>query len=238
MTSQRDLTARTGLAVPMSGAAPGAVPRPNGTGSARRLTADERRRQLFTVALNLFAERGFRSTTMDDIAEVAGVTKPLVYQHFSSKRALYLELVDSVAKELVAAIGEAVAHAPGPRQQVEMGFAAYFDMVVTHEAAFRLLYGRNYDDELGEALRRVEDAIAAAIEPLIAAGLDDGHRRFLAHAVVGMAEGASRCWITGRGGQAPQGAADGTGEDDPIARRLAGRLADLAWAGLRSVHAD
>jgi AcrR family transcriptional regulator len=211
------------------------------TSSTRRLTADERRRQLFTVALNLFAERGFRSTTMDDIAEAAGVTKPLVYQHFSSKRALYLELVDSVAKELVAAIGDAVANASGPRQQVEMGFAAYFDMVVTHEAAFRLLYGRNYDDDLGEALGRVEDAIAAAIEPLITAGLDDGHRRFLAHAVVGMAEGASRCWITGRGGPVPEGDARGSGArpgDDSVAQRLAGRLADLAWAGLRSVHAD
>jgi len=222
----------------MSAAVPGTVPRPKGTGPVRRLTADERRRQLFTVALNLFAERGFRSTTMDDIAEAAGVTKPLVYQHFSSKRALYLELVDSVAKELVAAIGEAVANASGPRQQVEMGFAAYFDMVVTHEAAFRLLYGRNYDDELGDALRRVEDAIAAAIEPLIAAGLDEGHRRFLAHAVVGMAEGASRCWITGRGAPADDGMLSGTAEDDSIAQRLAGRLADLAWAGLRSVHAD
>src|SRR5580704_9006247 len=91
--------------------------------SARRLTAGQRRRQLFAVALELFAQRGYRATTMDDIAEAAGVTKPLVYQHFSSKRALYLELVDSIAQELVGAVRRAVAAAEGPRRQVELGFA-------------------------------------------------------------------------------------------------------------------
>src|SRR5271168_5070499 len=85
----------------------------------RRLSANERRQQLFSVALELFASRGYRATTMDDIAEAAGVTKPLVYQHFSSKRALYLELVESVSAELLAAIAQATASADGPRQQVE-----------------------------------------------------------------------------------------------------------------------
>ena len=66
------------------------------------------------MALALFAERGYRATTMDDVAEAAGVTKPLVYQHFSSKRALYLELVDSVARELLAAVARATAAAEGP----------------------------------------------------------------------------------------------------------------------------
>jgi AcrR family transcriptional regulator len=205
----------------------------------RRLTGGERRRQLSEVALRLFAERGYRATTMDDVAEAAGVTKPLVYQHFSSKRALYLELVDSVAQELLDAVGRATAAAEGPRQQVEMGFAAYFELVVTHENAFRLLYGRTDadDPELGQALRRVEDAIAEAIEPLIAAGLDPDHRRFLAYAVVGMAEGASRHWIATRAdGPAPAGPT--AGESSAEAQRLAARLADLAWAGLRSVHAD
>jgi AcrR family transcriptional regulator len=206
----------------------------------RRLSGGERRKQLFEVALRLFAERGYRATTMDDVAEAAGVTKPLVYQHFSSKRALYLELVDSVAQELLDAVGRATAAADGPRQQVELGFAAYFELVVTHENAFRLLYGRNdaEDPELGQALRRVEDAIAEAIEPLIAAGLDTDHRRFLAYAVVGMAEGASRHWIATRTAGGPAATTTVTGESTAEAQRLAARLADLAWAGLRSVHAD
>jgi len=110
--------------------------------------------------------------------------------------------------------------------------------VVAHDEAFRLLYGRNdsEDPELGDALRRVEDAMAEAIDPLIAAGLDAEHRRTLAYAVVGMAEGASRHWIATShepGFVTPDAAAS-----DAEAHRLAGRLADLAWAGLRSVHAD
>src|ERR1700735_2477696 len=94
--------------------------------SQRRLTAEQRRQQLVAVALQLFADHGYRATTMDDVAEAAGVTKPLLYQHFSSKRALYLELVDSVPHELLPAVGEPTASADGPRQQVEQGFAAYF----------------------------------------------------------------------------------------------------------------
>jgi len=186
---------------------------------------------------------------MDDIADAAGVTKPLLYQHFSSKRALYVELVDSVAHELLEAIGEATGNAAGPRQQVEDGFAAYFRMVVTHETAFQLLYGRGRPthEELGFALRRVEDAIVEAIDPLIAAGLDPVHRRFLAYAVVGMAEGASRHWIESR---SESGAADPGGRDAADRPRsspggpseewqiLARRLAELAWAGLRAVHPD
>jgi AcrR family transcriptional regulator len=200
--------------------------------TVRRLTAEQRREQLFSVALELFARRGYRSTTMDDIAEAAGVTKPLVYQHFSSKRALYLELVDSIAQDLLVAIRGAVMRAEGPRQQVEMGFAAYFRLVINREAEFRLLYGRDHadDKELGRALRTVEDAIAQAIDPLIDAGLDDNHRRLLAYAVVGMAEGASRIFMA----QRPVSVM----EVEEEALRLAQRMADLAWAGLRSVHAD
>ena len=202
----------------------------------RRLTADARRRQLFDVALSLFAEHGYAATTMDDIAEAAGVTKPLVYQHFESKRALYLELLDVVSEDLVDRIVQSTAAAEGPRQQVELGFAGYFELMVDNELAFRLLYGRDAPDdtELGAALLRVEETIAQAIDPLIDAGLDPVHRRLLAHAVVGMAEGASRHWLDAHGGS-PEGSLDQV-DRAAEASRLAAQLADFAWAGLRQVH--
>ncbi len=78
----------------------------------------------------------------------------------------------------------------------------------------------------------MEDAIAEAIDPLIAAGLDDDHRRLLAYGIVGMAEGVSRRFMA----QRPEGGGDGAFEEEAL--RLARRMADLAWAGLRSVHAD
>jgi AcrR family transcriptional regulator len=214
----------------------GALPTEHGPGpGGRRLTADARRRQLSDVALSLFAAHGYPATTMDDIAEAAGVTKPLVYQHFDSKRALYLELMDVFSTELVTRIVKATAGARGPRQQVELGFAAYFELMVDNEPAFRLLYGRDAPDdaELGAALRRVEDAIAQAIDPLIDAGLEPEHRLLLAHAVVGMAEGASRHWLASR--RPATGSSDAVGHRDD-ASQLAAQLADFAWAGLRQVH--
>jgi AcrR family transcriptional regulator len=201
--------------------------------TTKRLPADRRRQQLLDVALTLFAERGFNATTMDDTAEAAGVTKPLLYQHFDSKRALYLELVESVATTMLDTIGAAVASASGPRQQVEGGFAAYFRLVVTQPDAFNLLFGSNVpnDPELSSAVRKVQDAIVEAIDPFIDAGLDEDHRRLLAYAMVGMAEGASHHFVGTRNPVE-------RGTEEAEASRLARRLADLAWAGLRSVHPD
>jgi AcrR family transcriptional regulator len=204
--------------------------------TSKRLPADQRREQLLEVALRLFATSGFNATTMDDIAEEAGVTKPLLYQHFDSKRALYLELVDSVAKSLLEGIGKAVAEAEGPRQQVEGGFAAYFNLVVTHADAFRLLFGSDVpnDPELSRAVRRVENMIAEAIDVLIDADLEEDHRRMLGYAVVGMAEGASRHFLESRTSAGQEDSA----ADAAQSAKLASRLADLAWAGLRTVHRD
>ncbi len=147
--------------------------------------------------------------------------------------------MDVFSGELVNRIVTATADAGGPRQQVELGFAAYFELMVGNEQAFRLLYGRDAPDdpELGAALRRVEDTIAEAIDPLIDAGLDPEHRLLLAHAVVGMAEGASRHWLDAHLTESPpddSSAVDVCQADE--AARLATRLADFAWAGLRQVH--
>jgi AcrR family transcriptional regulator len=199
----------------------------------KRLPADLRRQQLLEVALRLFAARGFEATTMDEIAEAAGVTKPLLYQHFASKRALYVELCDGVAQSLLEAIGKAVAAAAGPRQQVEGGFAAYFHLIVTHAEAFSLLFGSDVPDdpELSRAVSHVEDMLAEAVDVLIDAGLEHDHRRLLAYAVVGMAEGACRHFLAVHQGS-------GAPLDEADADRAARRLADLAWAGLRTVHRD
>lgn len=188
-----------------------------------RLPAPRRRRQLLDVALTEFATRGFHRTSMDEIAEAAGVTKPVLYQHFRSKRALYLELLDDVGQGLLRAILEATAAAGGPRQQVEAGFAAYFRAVAGNGNAFKLLFGSGArrDDEFAEAVRRVEEAIADAIAGLIAADIDDEHRRLLAHAIVGLAEGSGRQLIAGNGAVDPD--------------VVAARVAELAWAGLRGI---
>ena len=205
--------------------------------ATKRLSGEERRSQLLAEAAQLFARRGYRSTTMDDVAEAAGVTKPLVYQHFSSKRSLYLELVDALGYQMLADLAEATSRATGPRQQVELALQAYFRLMVKDPAAFRLLNDKDHgdDDELGGAIRRVEAALVRAIDPLIDAGLEDEHRIVLAGGMLGMAEGASVAWTTL---SSVEWADSGEDELRAEADRIAQRVAGLMWAGLRSVHSD
>lgn len=162
---------------------------------------------------------------MNDLAEAAGVTKPVLYQHFGSKRELYLELLDDVGTQLRESIDKAISEATTPREQVEHGFGAYFRFVAGHQAAFQVLFGggSRRDEEFAAHARRVEDSIATAIAALIEVpGLDADARRLLAHGIVGLAEGTGRHWLR-----------DGaTGDPD----QLAARVAELAWAGLRGLR--
>lgn len=189
-----------------------------------RLPAARRRRQLLDVALDVFATKAFHEASMDDVAEAAGVTKPVLYQHFSSKRELYLELLTDVGAQLMDAVLHATSSAPGPRHQVEAGFAAYFHFVARQPSAFRLLFGggRQAGAEFGEVAKRVEEAMAKAVARLINADLEDEHRLLLGHGVVGLAESTCRHWIS-----------HGM---DPDPDRLATRVADMTWAGLRGVR--
>jgi len=202
-----------------------------------RLPAASRRRQLLDVALETFARSGLDATTMDDIAHAAGVTKPLLYQHFKSKRALFLELLDDVVVRIIDALTGAAESASGPRQQVEAGFSAYFHFVLHNESAVRLLLDSvlPHDAELAEAMRRVDHTLAEAIGPLIDADIHAEHQRVLAAAVVGMAEGVTRDWLRSQSDRGIQGSREAL---DAEADLLGKRVAEFAWAGLRLIHRD
>jgi AcrR family transcriptional regulator len=191
-----------------------------------RLPAQQRRTQLLSVAVEVFAERGFHATSMDEVAEAAGVTKPVLYQHFPSKRALYTELLDEVDTQLVNRLVEATAGAASGRERVQEGFAAYFRFVATNRAAFRLLFGASVrnDAEFAVVAERAIERIADLIADLIEIEAPAEHRSVLAHAIVGMAEATSRRL------------ANDDAEDDPD--RLAAWLAEMAWFGLRGVRAE
>ncbi|HTH07003.1 MAG TPA: TetR/AcrR family transcriptional regulator [Ilumatobacteraceae bacterium] len=189
-----------------------------------RLPASARREQILDVSVEVFARNGFHSTSMNDVAEAAGVTKPVLYQHFDSKRDLYLALLGEAGNRLRSAIAKAVAGASNGKEQTELGFKAYFHWVAEDHDAFLLLFGSraNRDEESTTAIRRITAEAAAAIEPLIAADIDSEHQRVLAHGLVGLAEGVSRHLVE-RGERF-----------DPDV--LGQQIADLAWAGLRAVH--
>jgi len=172
----------------------------------------------------VFAARGFHGASMNDVAEAAGVTKPVLYQHFDSKRKLFVELLEDVGQHLGALIAEATKSADAPRERVEAGFAAYFRWIDDNRAAFSLLFrgSARLDDEFADAVHQVESFLAEVIAGLIDADLDDEHRRTLAHGIVGLAEGTGRHWID-----------DGLDLDPDVLGR---QVADLAYAGLRGVH--
>ncbi|MCU1345572.1 MAG: putative TetR family transcriptional regulator [Acidimicrobiia bacterium] len=191
---------------------------------AARLSAAERRRQVLQHALGVFAEQGFHSTSMNDVAEAAGVTKPVVYQHFTSKRVLYRALLVEVGQQLRELIVKATANATSPHQQVEQGMTAYLSWVAADSAGFRLLFGggARRDEEFARDVRAVEASIAEAIAELITADVEAEHRLVLAHGILGLAEGSLRHLV---------------GANRPIDTEvLARQLADLAWAGLRGIR--
>ena len=186
-----------------------------------RLSAPERRKQLLAVAVDEFGVRGYHITTMNQLAVAAGITKPVLYQHFPSKRDLYLAVLGDVGERLRAAIADATGRASSPHEQVESGFSAYFGFFANEPAAFQVLFGdaARTDDEFAAVSHQVETELADTIAELITIGTDADDRKLLAFGIVGLAEGSSRYWVA-------------RGLDiDPA--RLATRMADLVWYGLR-----
>ena len=159
-----------------------------------RLSAEARREQILDVAINVFGRAGYFGASMNDIADAAGVTKPVLYQHFDSKRDLYQALIEEVGNRLRTNIDKATAEATNGKSQTELGFRAYFRWVADDHDGFRLLFGSGSrrDDEFNEAIRKITAESARAVAPLIAVDIDESHRETLAHALVGLAEGASR----------------------------------------------
>lgn len=189
-----------------------------------RLPANARREQILDVALEVFANSGFHGASMNDVAEAVGVTKPVLYQHFDSKRDLYQALIDDVGERLMGYIAKGSAEATDGKSATELGFRAYFRWVAEDHDGFRFLFGSGTrrDDEFNLAVQRINARAAEAVAPLIAVDIDEMHRVTLAHALVGLAEGASRLLVE-------QG-----NEFDPD--EIAQIVADLAWAGLRAVQ--
>jgi AcrR family transcriptional regulator len=196
-----------------------------------RLPAAARRTQLLDVALDRFGANGYHDTSMEEIAEAAGVTKPVLYQHFSSKRRLYLELLERVGEELLEVVVAGAAAEENPYQRLLGGFRAYFNFVSGRASAFQLVFGTGARrvEEFTDTVREVEDALASNIAGFIDADIDAGHRELLGYAIVGLGEVAGRRWV------ALHTELDQPALDPAEAEVLAVRLADLVWAGLRGL---
>lgn len=191
---------------------------------AMRMPAAERREQLLSVALDVFARQGYHQASMNAVADAAGITKPVLYQHFNSKRELYLAVVEEAGRRMIDAIADQSLADVDERERTLRGFTAFFRWVADDHDAFRVLFasGSRRDPEFNEIVRGFTGRIVDLIEPLITADIDADHRRTLAYAIVGMTEGVSRRLVE-------------SGDDfDP--ELVVRQVSDLAWAGLRAAQ--
>jgi AcrR family transcriptional regulator len=136
----------------------------------KRLTAGERRVAIQSSALEVFAERGYHTTSIDDIARAAGISKALIYEHFASKQELHADLLEVQASELYRRVASAVeaVEAESGSARLTAGLAAYLSFVEERRDAWRVLFRETVDPESAAALDRVSAQIRALVAALIA----------------------------------------------------------------------
>jgi AcrR family transcriptional regulator len=158
------------------------------------MRAPERRAQLLDVARRVFGTSGFHAVSMDTVAKEAGVTKPILYDHFPSKKDLYLALIDADLASLHDRVKSALDAQIGNRERIRASFQAYFDFVDEHAEGFRLLMQETVgaEEEFRERVAGVRDQILKEVADLIVresqGRLDRRHAETVALALVGMVE--------------------------------------------------
>jgi AcrR family transcriptional regulator len=188
----------------------------------RRLTSAARRAQLIDVGRAVFAKRGYDATSVEEIAEHAKISKPIIYEHFGGKEGLYAVVVDREMEYVVRRIAEAIATG-SPRQRLERSALAFLTYVRDHPDGFAVLaHGApasvatgGMSSLLNDVAVRVGDIFAATFKD---AGYDPKTAPIYAHALIGMVTSVGQWWTETR---------------KPSVEEVANHLAALAWMGLR-----
>ena len=166
---------------------------------ANRLPRDERRAQLLSAALEVFTAAGYHSAAMDEIADRANVSKPVLYQHFPSKLELYLAVLDLHIDSLVFAIQKAIAEHRSNADRVKATVEAYFGFIDSEGEAFRLLFesDMNLEPQVRERLNRMTYDCAAAVSAVISidTGLAKEESMMLAVGLIGTVQTTARHWL-------------------------------------------
>jgi len=199
---------------------PGASP---GSAAGRpRMTRSARRAQLLDAAREVFGAHGYHAAAMDEIAERAGVSKPVLYQHFPGKLDLYRALVQGAADDMVRTVRAAIRSTTDNKARVQATIQAYFDVVSSRDGAMRLVFEtdtRATPEIAGLVDRATSDCIDAVTEAVTNdAGLEPERARLLAVGLVGLSTTAARYWLDA-GLQPPR--------EDAITL-----MSQLAWRGI------
>ncbi|KJK44664.1 TetR family transcriptional regulator [Lentzea aerocolonigenes] len=168
-------------------------------GRGVRLPRTARRAQLLAAAQDVFVANGYHAAAMDEIAERAGVSKPVLYQHFPGKLELYMALLESHVDELVGRVRTAIASSPDNKLRVRAAVAAFYDFVDGEGQAFRMVFESDLRSEpaVQEAVERATtDSVDAITDTITAdAGLDPERARLLAVGLVGLSQVTARSWL-------------------------------------------
>ncbi|WP_343906450.1 TetR/AcrR family transcriptional regulator [Nocardioides aquiterrae] len=183
----------------------------------------ERRAQLMESALEVFVAQGYHAAAMDDIAERAGVSKPVLYQHFPGKLDLYLALLEQSCDTIIENTRAALESTQDNKHRVAATMDVFYEYVAGDSGAFRLVFESDLTNEpaVREQVDRVTTECAATIAHVIHddTGLPDDASRLLAVSLVGMAQVSARFWLSDPGAISKSDAA--------------GLVAGLAWRGIR-----
>ncbi len=188
----------------------------------KRLSAAERRAQLIEVGRSVFAERGYEGATVEVIADRAGVSKPILYEHFGGKEGLYAVIVDREIEHVVSVISTAISIGT-PRERVEAAALGFLKYVEQHPEGFAVLAhdaptarpGSTMSSLLNDVAERVGKVFADAFKE---AGFSPKVAPIYAHALVGMVTFVGQWWTDVR---------------RPPVEKVASHISALAWMGLR-----
>ena len=213
------------MATPADEKAAPPVPVQGGPPRGGRLPRSARRKQLLAAAQEVFVAQGYHAAAMDDIAERAGVSKPVLYQHFPGKLELYLAVLETQSDALVDAVRQAMAATTDNAERVHNAVSAYFDFVDGGHGAFRLVFETDLRNEpaVRDRVALVSRQCMEAVADTIAAdtGLPRLQAELLSAAVTGTSEVAARWWLD---------------SDRAVPKGEAVRLVEgLVWRGISNV---
>jgi AcrR family transcriptional regulator len=192
-----------------------------------RMTGKQRREQLLDIGRSLFAEQGFDATSVEEIAQRAGVSKPVVYEHFGGKEGLYAVVVDREMSALLATITGALTSTGHPRELLERAAFAMLDYVEQSSDGFRILVRDSpVASSTGSFASLLSDA-ASHVEHIMVnqfrlRGFDAKHAPMYAQMLVGMVALTGQWWLD---------------ERKPKKADVAAHLVNLAWNGLSGLEA-
>jgi AcrR family transcriptional regulator len=186
------------------------------------MTGQQRREQLLDIGRKLFAEKGFEGTSVEEIAATAGVSKPVVYEHFGGKEGLYAVVVDHELQKLLRAMTSALTTTVRPREVLEVAALTLLDYIETETDGFRILVRDSPVAQATGGFASLISDVASHVEHILAAqfaarGFDARVAPLYAQMLVGMVALTGQFWLDHRNVEKAE---------------VAAHLVNLAWNGL------